>query len=194
MSDPDTEEMLRFQAGDERAFERIVVRFLRPLAAFFRRLGADASLAEDCASETLYKLYRSRASYEPRARLSTFLFAVARHHWIDVVRHRSLGPATVSLDAPEPGGEESSRADRLPGREGVPTPPTDAAALGRALREAVAALPPEHREVFALAQSESLTYAEIGEVLSISVGTVKSRMHADVRLLRERLSRGGFEP
>jgi len=195
VSDPDTEEMLRFQAGDAKAFDRLVARFLRPLASFFHRLGADAATAEDCASEVFYKVYRARDAYEPRAKFTTFLFAVARHHWIDVVRHRAAGPKTVSSDAGAGGddGDEPLR-DRLPSREGPATSGTETAELDRALRAAIAGLPEEHREVFALAQGEGMRYQEIAEVLRIPVGTVKSRMHAAVRLLREHLRRSGFEP
>src|SRR5205085_9594441 len=104
VSDPDTDLMLRVKSGEAGAFDRLVARFLRPLVAFFHRLGADLSTAEDCAQEVFVKLFRTRAAYEPRARFTTFLFAVARHHWIDVVRHRGASPSTVSADAPNEGG------------------------------------------------------------------------------------------
>jgi RNA polymerase sigma-70 factor (ECF subfamily) len=195
LSDPDTEEMLRFQAGEAAAFDRIVARFLRPLASFFHRLGADAATAEDCASEVLYKVFRARETYEPRAKFTTFLFSVARHHWIDVVRHRAIGPHTVSSDAPRGGGDEGDPLDAsFPGREPGPGAGGDARELAAAIRAAVAALPEEHREVFALAQGEGLRYQDIAAILGIPVGTVKSRMHAAMGLLRERLLRAGFEP
>lgn len=186
--------MLRTKDGDAAAFASIVERFLRPLASFFHRLGADASLAEDCAQDVFLKLYRTRAAYEPRARFSTYLFSIARHHWIDVVRHRAASPKTVSTDAPDAGGEEGdSLSKRLPSREEASGSP-DRTALLEAVRDAVAALSAEHREVFALAQGEGLRYHEIAEILRIPVGTVKSRMHAAVASLRDRLRRKGFEP
>jgi RNA polymerase sigma-70 factor (ECF subfamily) len=192
VTDPDTEEMLRFRAGEAGAFDRLVARWLRPLAAFFHRLGADAALAEDCASETFWKVYRARETYEPRAKFTTFLFSVARHHWIDVVRHRSIGPPTVSADAGDPASGEPLR-ERLPSREVAPGA-GDGGELEGALVSAIAALPEDHREVFALAQGEALRYQEIAEILGIPVGTVKSRMHAAMRMLRDRLRREGFEP
>jgi RNA polymerase sigma-70 factor (ECF subfamily) len=194
VSDPDTEEMLRFQAGDGTAFDRLVARFLRPLASFFHRLGADSSTAEDCASEVLYKVFRARDTYEPRAKFTTFLFSVARHHWIDLVRHRSIGPPTVSSDVAGPRGDEETLGTTFPGRESSPEGRADAREVGAALRAAVAALPEEHREVFALAQGEGLRYQDIAAILGIPVGTVKSRMHAATGLLREHLRRAGFEP
>lgn len=196
MSDPDADDMLRVQQGDAKAFERLVSRWLRPLASFFHRLGADPALAEDCASEVFYKVYKSRDAYEARAKFTTYLFSIARHHWIDVVRHRGAGPRTVSADVEgsSEGGNEGPISARLEGREGDPALGLSSQELAKALREAVASLPDEHREVFALAQNEGLKYQEIAEILGIPVGTVKSRMHAAMRMLRETLARGGFEP
>lgn len=181
--DPDTELMLRVQRGDETAFPALVARFLRPLAAFFCRLGADGTTAEDCAQDVFLKLYRTRATYVPRARLSTYLFSIARNHWIDVVRHRAAGPPTVAGEALEEVGREAPVDARARAEE-----------VGRAIRRAVADLPPDQRELFALATDERLRYQEIAEILGIPVGTVKSRVHATMTALRARLAREGLTP
>jgi len=193
--DPDTQTMLRVKAGEAGAFPALVERWIRPLASFFHRLGADPSLAEDCASEVFYKLYKTREAYEPRAKFSTFLFSVARHHWIDVYRHAHIGPTIVSGDGPaEEGGAGGTLVDRLAAPEDAPSGGAERAEVARAVREAVAALSDEHREVFALAQGEGLRYQEIAEILRIPIGTVKSRMHTAMALLRDRLRRAGIEP
>ena len=193
--DPDTQTMLRVKAGEAGAFPALVERWIRPLASFFHRLGADPSLAEDCASEVFYKLYKTREAYEPRAKFSTFLFSVARHHWIDVYRHAHIGPTIVSGDGPaEEGGAGGTLVDRLAAPDDAPSGGAERAEVARAVREAVAALSDEHREVFALAQGEGLRYQEIAEILRIPIGTVKSRMHTAMALLRERLRRAGIEP
>jgi RNA polymerase sigma-70 factor (ECF subfamily) len=192
--DPDTETMLRVKAGDARAFTELVERFLRPLAAFFYRLGADASTAEDCAQDVFLKLFRTRSAYEPRARFSTYLFSIARHHWIDIVRHRAAGPSTVSTDATSDDDDTRSRSSRLASSASPSDEAAHRAELGAAIRRAVASLPPEQREVFALVQGEGMKYAEIALILGIPVGTVKSRVHAVMSLLRDRLSKAGFEP
>ena len=190
MKDRETELMLRLAAGDEAAFEPLVVAVLPRLVGFFRRMGADLALAEDCAQEVLMKVYRVRTRYQARARFTTYLFHIARNHWIDVYRHRKVGPQTVSTDA---GGDDDRRSD-LPGD----SPRADAGArdreLGDALATALAGLAPGQREVFVLSQVEGLRYQEIGDILGIPVGTVKSRVHAAVRALRERLRELGFEP
>ena len=186
--------MLRVAAGDPHAFEPLVARVLPRLLGYFRRLGADSALAEDCAQEVLLKVYRVRARYRPRARFVTYLFHIARNHWIDVYRHRKVGPTTVSADAAGPEGEGRGLVADLPAKPSEPSEGLGRSELAVALEEAIGALGDEHREVFVLAQVESLKYEEIGRILGIPVGTVKSRMHTAVRQVREALSRRGFEP
>jgi RNA polymerase sigma-70 factor, ECF subfamily len=194
-ADPDADAMLRVKRGDSRAFGHLVERFLRPLAGFFRRLGADGATAEDCAQEVFLRLFRSRADYEPRARFSTYLFSIARHHWIDVVRHRAAGPRTVSAES-ETGGDDDGppSRERLPGHDAAPDSEARRGEVEAAVRRAVATLSVDQREVFALVQGEGLRYQDIAEILGIPVGTVKSRVHATMQALRERLTRDGFEP
>jgi len=195
-SDPDAQEMLAAGAGDVAAFTRLVERWVRPLAGFFRRLGADGATAEDCAQDVFLKLYRTRAAYEPRARFSTYLFSIARHHWIDQVRHRAAGPRTVSSEGQGADGGDASEGPGASLVSGV-TDPGELAQRDEAvhaLRRVVARLDPEQREILALTRGEGLRYQEIARILGIPVGTVKSRVHNVLRLLREALRREGFEP
>ncbi len=192
MADRDTELMLRVAAGDEGAFEPLVRSVLPRLIGYFRRLGADASMAEDCAQDALLKVYRARAKYTARARFTTYLFHIARNHWIDVYRHRRAGPGMVSADAF--GGDEDGRKPEFEGPPAEPSADADHAELLAALERAVGTLNTEHHEVFVLARVENLRYQEIGEILAIPVGTVKSRMHAAWRHIRAALSREGIEP
>lgn len=194
MSDADdVARMERVRAGDAPAFRELVERWLRPLAAFFHRLGADPSTAEDCAMEVFEKLYRTRSAYEVRARFSTYLFSIARHHWIDLVRHRSILPPTISADATHETGGSGAASDNFVASDSSPSSGVEEQEVLHAIRQAVDELSPEHQEVFALAQS-GLRYQDIAEVLRIPIGTVKSRMHTAVAFLKERLERAGFEP
>jgi len=192
VGDPDTELMLRVASGDEAAFEPLVRSVLPRLLGFFRRLGADASIAEDCAQEVFLKVYRARAAYAARARFTTYLFHIARNHWIDVYRHRKAGPPTISVEVLA--GGEGERQIEFEGPSREPAGRVRHAELLAALKRAVADLGPEQHEVFVLARVENLRYQEVGEILGIPVGTVKSRMHAAWRQIRESLAREGIEP
>jgi RNA polymerase sigma-70 factor (ECF subfamily) len=199
MVDPQDEDagwMLKVASDVPGAFEVLVSRTLPRLLGFFRRLGADAASAEDLAQDVYLKLYRGRASYEPRARFSTYLLRVARNHWIDVYRHKRLGPGTVSTELRRGGGEEEGQSLGA-GLEGPSVDPARGATqpeLRRALEQGLGELEAVSREVFVLAHVHGLPYDEIALVLEIPVGTVKSRVHAATRQLRDILRRRGIEP
>jgi RNA polymerase sigma-70 factor (ECF subfamily) len=194
VADEETDLMLRVAGGDETAFEPLVLRVLPRLIGFFRRLGADGATAEDCSQDVLLKVYRARRNYTPRARFVTYLFHIARNHWIDRYRHRRAGPGMVSAEALRgPAGEDGPGVE-FPAPAEDPDAGTRQAELMGALERAVGSLGDEHREVFVLARVENLRYQEIGAILGIPVGTVKSRMHGAWKQIRESLLREGIEP
>ncbi len=181
----DEDLMLAVRGGHESAFGEIVERHQGPLLRFFVRLGADSAQAEDCAQDVFVKLYRAREGYFPKAKFTTYLYRIARNHWIDVVRARRASPAPVSLDAPLDGTEEpATLASRIPAAGGE----DERRELLEELERAIARLPEEQRLVFVLGEVQGLPYVEVGEILEIPVGTVKSRMHAAVHRLREILA------
>jgi RNA polymerase sigma-70 factor (ECF subfamily) len=177
---------VRFRDGDPDAFHEIVAAYQARLVQFYYRLCWDRDRAEDFAQELFMKLLRGARSYRPEGKLSTFIFRVATNLWIDHYRASRPLPRLYSLDQPlhesaavvasavAPGDDP---ADRAIDRE-------ERARLQRALES----LTEPHRLVFELAVYQQLPYADIGEVLQIPVGTVKSRMHNSVRALRELLA------
>src|SRR5262245_10960986 len=178
--------MRRFGEGDDEAFRRLVERHESALTGYFWRRCFDRALAEDCAQEVFLRLVRHRGSWRPDAKFTTYLYRIAENHWIDRWRSRKAAPAETSLDADT--GDDGARRDHAAADSG--RRPEEAASdreLGEKLRRAVAALSEEQRAVFVLAETRGMKYAEIGDVLGIPVGTVKSRMHAAVGRLRDLL-------
>lgn len=174
-----------FQQGRPEAFEELVRRHQRPLLNFFFRAGWDPHVAEDCAQEVFLRLYRHLPHFDPRAKFTTFLYRIARNLWIDRIRSLQARGKSTSLD-----GEE--RGEGIGSYVGGGSPnPHDEAVQGEdvaRLRVAIAELPEELKMVVILAEFQNLKYEEIGEVLAIPVGTVKSRMHAAIERLRGRLA------
>lgn len=170
--------LLALAAGDAAPFEDFVRRHARTFVAWFRERGASLVRAEDLAQELFLRLYQQADRYRPEGRFLAFSFRLARNLWIDDCRSAALaprawdGPASAA-SAPEPAAP-------------VPDP---AARLARAeeeheLARLLAALPQAQRRVFELALEGELSYGEIGLLLDIPVGTVKSRMFHAVRRLR----------
>ncbi len=175
--------MQRYQRGDARAFEVLVRRHRSPVFSFLVRLTADRGRAEDLCQETFMRVVRGAAGWEERARFRTWLYAMARNLAVDEAR-RSAFRRTGPLD--EARGEAAG------------DPPPDATADGALLRPhleaALAALPPEQREVFLLREHAGLRFAEIAAVTGAQENTVKSRMRYALESLRERLRALGVAP
>ena len=194
MPDPDALLMLKFRAGETEAFTEIVKRHQRALVRFFFGLVWDRHAAEDLAQEVFVRLYTHAAHYEPKAKFTTYLYRVARNLWIDRVRSQAVHPRPASLDR-KLGGDSDDEATLGDSIGAARTPsPVDTAVQAETrmrLRKAIESLPDEMRDVLFLAETQGLRYEEIGEILEIPVGTVKSRVHAAVGRLREILGSGG---
>jgi len=136
----------------------------------------DWDAAEDLAQEALLRAWRRRDSFDGRAEATTWIFAIARNHWLDRLRRARARPRE------EPMSTEPAAPDDRPG-------PPDAARrreLADAIRRALAVLPDAQREALALRESEGLTFRQIGEMLGVPTATVKSRVrYALVRLADE---------
>jgi RNA polymerase sigma-70 factor (ECF subfamily) len=143
-------------------------KFEKNLLNFFWRQGVSPVDSEDLVQETFLRLWNYRRRYEPTAKLSTFLFILARQVRIDALRRQTRRAARE-----ENWGKERPDVQAPPGtaREDV--------------RWAVARLSPPLRDVIELGVFQDLPYAEVAAILEIPVGTVKSRMSNALKKLKE---------
>jgi RNA polymerase sigma-70 factor (ECF subfamily) len=184
--------LARFRDGERDAFQEIVGAFHVRLVQFFYRLCWDRDRAEDLTQDLFLKLLRGAHGYRPQGRLATFVFRVATNLWIDHYRAQKPAGRLYSLDQAMLKGEPELSHVQRGGGQSAP------AAMDQLihkedkerLRHALCCLTEPHRLVFELAVYQQLPYAEIGRVLEIPVGTVKSRMHNCVRALRREVSAG----
>ena len=168
--------------GNVDAFSLLVGRYRERVESFLFRLFWDREKAEDGAQEVFLRLWLARQRYQPRACFTTFLFQVAHNYWRDQMRKAGARPPEVELAAEQPMG-----SGRPVLRAPAATEPHHQLFLRYQqwrIREAIAHLPDVYRAVFVLVHLEDNRLAEVAEILDIPVGTVKSRMHTAVRLLR----------
>ncbi|MFH2000993.1 MAG: sigma-70 family RNA polymerase sigma factor [Planctomycetota bacterium] len=176
--------MVRFAQGDDSAFELLVERHEKEMMNFFYRLTGEPYLAEDLTQDLFLKVFRYRKSYRPQSTFRYFLFQIARNMWIDLYRKRKVRPRELSLEAPTQRNGSSVDFDAAH----PDCKPQDGLIRNEqieALNRAVAQLPEKQREVVALSFEGKLKYAEIAEILGVPEGTIKSRMHAAVKNLRD---------
>lgn len=139
------------------------------LLNFFVRHGVSPVESEDLVQETYLRLWNYRGAYQKTAKLSTFLFLIARQVRIDALRRRMRRETR----------EESWMADR------PDTAPPETYGVREDALWAVSRLTEPLREVVELGVFRELPYAEISEILGIPVGTVKSRMSNALKRLKE---------
>lgn len=183
----DKELMLRVKGGDMAAFEALYARYSRPLLNFFYRLVWDRDFAEDLMQETFLRLWKGSRNYRPSGKFTTYLFQIAKNHWLNEREKRRRRIAPVSLEA---GADESSNGlrDAVEAGERGPMAETLNKELGEAIARAVSTLSEKLRMVFVLGQLDGMKYADIAEILGIPVGTVKSRMSNAEKAIRVRLA------
>jgi len=179
--DPGVGWMLRYQRGDELAFDRLVERYSPRVYALLTRFLGPAENREDLVQEVFLRVIRARADYRPEARFSTWLYRIAFNLCVNDSERRR--PA-ASLD--ERAGElhDGWLDERAP----APLAALEREDLVTTVRAAIAELPARQRMALLLAKYEELPYDEVGSVLGTSEKAVKSMIHRARESLRARLS------
>jgi RNA polymerase sigma-70 factor (ECF subfamily) len=178
----DADVMLRVQWGSDIAFAEIYRRYHRRLLDFFYGLSRDAQRAEDLCHETFLRIWQLRVRYKASGTFAAYLFAVARHIWLEQMRQSRkewrLGkrddlhaieelPVAVAYAGP---GERASRAE-----------------IHDHIFEALGKLPEEQRMAFVMRTVNGLSLEEIAEVMECPINTIRSRRLLAIRRLRELL-------
>jgi RNA polymerase sigma-70 factor (ECF subfamily) len=189
MSDETDEQLMHaYREGNARAFELLLARHERKVWNFLRRSVGDPSLAEDLLQEVFLRVIKARAEWKGESKFTTWIYAIARNLCIDHAR-RAVHRDARSLDAPTRADDEAGETmhDRLAAdnrdAEGLAS---DGQVRVR-VDAAVAALPPDQREVFLLREVMDMPFAEIAAVVGAPEPTVKSRMRYALERLREAL-------
>lgn len=165
----------RAQAGEAMAFERLAARHAAPLWRCALALGRDAHWAEDLAQETLVEAWRSLPRFDGRCRFSTWLYGILRHRFLKGRRNQNI----VRLAASDALGQEPCTAC-------LPDHSAEMSEDARRVRQAVASLPEEHRQVVELRFFAGASLDDIAAALDCPLGTVKSRLHYALEKLRQK--------
>ncbi len=172
-SDPtDSERMSRVRDGELERLGELYERHHRRLFNFFLRWTGERGAAEDLVQEVFVRILKYRQSFRPGAEFVPWMFALARNAATDLWRARPR-ELPVDPEAPEPAAPVEDPLDALDREE-----------RQRRLSAGLARLTPEKRELILLARSGEMRYDRIGELLGVSVGAVKVRVHRAMKELR----------
>jgi RNA polymerase sigma-70 factor (ECF subfamily) len=180
----DAELMLRVREGDETSFALLLERHRRPVVHFLYRMVPNQAVSEELAQEVFLRVYRSRASYEPTAKFTTWLFRIATHLALNWIRDNKKEKNQESLSEERMEGAERQVSD------GQPT--VEARMLYQSrleeVRNAIEALPGKQRAAVVMHKFEDLEYTQIARALSCSESAVKSLLFRAYETLRGRLA------
>jgi len=182
--DSDAQLMLRVRDGDGASFTLLLEKHRSPVVHFLYRMVQDFAVAEELAQEVFLRVYRSRATYEPTAKFTTWLFRIATHVALNLLRNGKNERGQERLDAENETGPALQVSDRNPTVEARMVYDVK---LGE-VRSAIASLPEKQRAAVLMHKYDEMAYAEIAEVLSCSESAVKSLLFRAYETLRARLA------
>ena len=180
----DAELMLRVRDGDQVSFALLLDRHRRPVMRFLYRMLRNREVSEDLAQEVFLRVYRSRTSYEPTAKFTTWLFRIATHLALNWIRDGKREKLQESLDEETLDGAGRQVADQ--GRT-VEEELLYEAKL-REVRGAIASLPSKQRAAVLMHKYDEMEYSQIAGVLNCSESAVKSLLFRAYESLRARLA------
>ena len=172
-SSTDEQAMWRVRTEDDpQAFAQLVGRWQKPIQNLCTRMTGDSHRGEDLAQETFARLFARRKNYEPSGKFSTFLWRMALNICYDELR-KLKRRGEFSLDEPD---DEEHSGFELEADGPAPDSQLVESERAEAVRRALVELAEPYRVVVVLRHYEGLKFREIGDVLGIPEGTVKSRM------------------
>lgn len=182
--DYDAELMLRVKEGDGASFGVLLDKHRLSVIHFLYRMVQNHAVAEELAQEVFLRVYRSRGTYEPTAKFTTWLFRIATHLALNSLRDGKNERAQERLD------DDTREA---PVRQVSDRKPTVEAAMVyesrlEEVRKAVATLPEKQRAAVLMHKYQEMEYSQIAKVLNCSESAVKSLLFRAYETLRARLA------
>jgi RNA polymerase sigma-70 factor, ECF subfamily len=182
--DFDAELMLRVKEGDGASFAILLEKHRLPVIHFLYRMVQNQAVAEELAQEVFLRVYRSRESYEPTAKFTTWLFRIATHLALNSLRDGKNQRLEERLDDDSSEMPVRQVSDRRPSAEQAMV---YEARLDE-VRRAVAMLPEKQRAAVLMHKYEEMEYSQIAKVLNCSESAVKSLLFRAYETLRARLA------
>jgi RNA polymerase sigma-70 factor (ECF subfamily) len=167
--------------ADENALGELYDRYGRVAYGLALRIVRDRALAEDAVQEAFLAVWRSAGAFlAEQGKPSTWILTLVHRRAVDIVRREERRRADPLDDAEQPTGEATDEEAWLRAQRQV-------------VQEALRKLPPEQREAIELAYYGGFTQSELAERLGLPLGTIKSRMFAGLKRLRELLAESGLD-
>jgi RNA polymerase sigma-70 factor (ECF subfamily) len=167
----------RAVAGDQRAFELLVIKYQRRVARLVARMVRDSDLVDDVVQETFIRAYRALHQFRGDAQFYTWLYRIAvntaKKALVDLRRNPVMNESALRGRDED---DETSRVENELSSDETPETVLAAKEIGAAVNAAMEALPEDLRHAVTLREIEGLSYEDIAEVMNCPIGTVRSRI------------------
>lgn len=163
----------RLRNRDEAAFEEFVSQFERSIYNLALRQTGHPQDAQDITQEVFLRIYRGIANFRADAKLSTWVYQITLNACVDLTRRRVRHPELPLVVQNEDGDETMLDT---PDETYAPEPLYERTALREQIADGLQKLSDEYRKILILRDVNGLSYDEIGQVLALPEGTVKSRL------------------
>jgi len=181
---PSDEELVqRMRTGEEDCFAALYDRWQRPIYRFALQMTGSPAIAEDVTQETFLVVIRENQYRPSRGSFGAYLYGVARHLLLRVIKRESR-IAVTSED------ELQNIANTIVSPAFDPHEGLLRKRRVELLWAAILALPVHYREVIIMCELHEMGYTEVAEVLDLSIGTVRSRLHRARATLTQRMQNG----
>ena len=166
----------RAVAGDQKAFELLVIKYQRRIQRLIGRMVRDVDLVEDIAQETFIRAYRALAQFRGDAQFYTWLYRIAvntaKKFLMDLKRNPTVSENSFKSDD----DDETSPIENELTSPDTPDAVLASKEIAQIINNALEALPDELRQAITLREIEGLSYEEISQAMSCPIGTVRSRI------------------
>ncbi|HAL37196.1 MAG TPA: RNA polymerase sigma factor RpoE [Polaromonas sp.] len=174
----DSDAMLveRAVAGDQKAFELLVIKYQRRIQRLIGRMVRDVDLVEDIAQETFIRAYRALAQFRGEAQFYTWLYRIAVNTAKKALMDLKRNPTVSENSFKSADDDETSPLENELTSSETPDAVLASKEIAEMVNAAIEALPEELRQAITLREIEGLSYEEISEAMSCPIGTVRSRI------------------
>ena len=172
--------------GDQHAFEQLIGLYEKRVFALTMRMCRNPADAEEAAQEAFLSAWQGLKFFRGESSFSTWLYRLASNACVDLMRKEGRHQAAAG-----PSLNDEEVVLELPDEAPTPHALAERAELREQIEEGLAALPEEYREVLVLREIHQQSYDEISEILSLDLGTVKSRISRGRKKLRKFLLQSG---
>ncbi len=185
----DSDAMLveRTVAGDQKAFELLVIKYQRRIQRLIGRMVRDVDLVEDIAQETFIRAYRALAQFRGEAQFYTWLYRIAVNTAKKALMELKRNPTVSENSFKSDDDDETSPLENELTSSETPEAVLAGKEIAEMVNAAMEALPEELRQAITLREIEGLSYEEIADAMNCPIGTVRSRIFRAREAISERI-------